>query len=61
MNGAAVAETATAVAAKVSEALGRGHVPLVLGGDCTVELGTMMGARRHLDGVRLLYFDAIPT
>jgi arginase len=38
-------------------ALHAGHIPLVIGGDCTIELGTLSGLlRRHTD-IALLYFD----
>jgi arginase len=60
MNHEAVAATALAVAAKVAEALDAGYLPVVLGGDCTVELGTLAGVRRRLPRCRLLYFDPHP-
>ncbi len=60
MHAAAVAASARAVAEKVSSAAAGGHLPLVLGGDCTVELGTVLGMREHLPSLRLLYIDAHP-
>jgi arginase len=60
MNVAAVAAGIAAVADEVSQAVADGHLPLVLGGDCTVELGTVIGMRRHQPSVRLVYLDAHP-
>lgn len=57
MNLDAVRRTAAAVAEKVGEALADGEVALVLGGDCTVELGTVAGALRDERTVGLVYID----
>jgi arginase len=57
MNLDAVRDTATEVAGKVARALGSGARALVLGGDCTVELGTVAGALRCGDSVGLIYID----
>src|SRR5687768_10984539 len=46
MNLAAVRNAAVAVASKVAEACSSGETALVLGGDCTIELGTVAGALR---------------
>ena len=56
----AVASAALAIAEKVSLAAAGGHIPLVLGGDCTVELGTVLGMRERLPSLRLVYLDAHP-
>jgi arginase len=57
MNLAAVLGTAAEVADKVEAALtGEGAV-LVIGGDCTVELGTVAGALRGDHPVGLIYID----
>src|SRR5687767_2676847 len=53
----AVRETSVAVAAKVAEALGRGEFVLVLGGDCTVEIGVVAGALSGSSSVGLIYVD----
>ncbi|MDX6620421.1 MAG: arginase [Gaiellales bacterium] len=56
-NAAAVADCAAATAARVRVALAAGDWPLVLGGDCTVGVGTVAG---HLPGegrVGLVYLD----
>jgi arginase len=57
MNAAAAARSATGTARLVEKALGHGDVVLVLGGDCTVELGTVAGALRSNDDVGLVYID----
>src|SRR4051812_44341180 len=54
----AVASAVLAVAEKVERAAADGQIPLVLGGDCTIELGTVLGMREHLQALRLVYFDA---
>jgi len=60
MNVPAVVSAIVAVAEKVASAADEGHLPLVLGGDCTIELGTVIGMRHHLPSLRLVYFDAHP-
>ncbi|MBR0664102.1 arginase family protein [Roseomonas hellenica] len=57
MNLDAVRRTAAAVADKVGEAMAGGGAALVLGGDCTVELGTVAGALRDEHSVGLIYID----
>jgi arginase len=58
MNAGAVRDAALAVADKVTLALERDLTPLVVGGDCTVELGTVLGWRRQGGGpTSLIYFD----
>jgi arginase len=58
-NLAAVVEQARRTASRVGDVLAQGQFALVLGGDCTVELGTVAGhlARGEPDGVGLIYFD----
>jgi arginase len=56
----AVASAIAAVAEKVANAVDAGQLPLVLGGDCTIELGTVLGMRRRLPSLRLVYLDAHP-
>jgi arginase len=55
-NAAAVVEAAREVAERVRAALGDGRRALVLGGDCTVELGVVAGA----GPAGLVYFDMHP-
>lgn len=57
MNLDAVVRTAAAVAERVEEALANGEAALVLGGDCTVELGTVAGALRDEHSVGVIYID----
>jgi arginase len=57
MNAPVVAAVAKATAGLVSEALAEGAAVLVLGGDCTVELGTVAGALSGTDSVGLVYVD----
>jgi arginase len=60
MNAAAVVDGVRAVAARVEEALRAGEQPLVLGGDCTVGIGTVEGAVAAGGEPRLVYFDMHP-
>ena len=57
MNAAAVVDGVRAVAARVEEALHAGERPLVLGGDCTVGVGTVAGAVAAGAQPRLVYLD----
>jgi arginase len=56
-NVTAVRDAAAAVADAVAGVISRGGDVLVLGGDCTVELGTVAGARVDGERVGLLYID----
>jgi arginase len=60
MNAAAVADGVRAVAARVEEAMRGGEQPLVLGGDCTVGVGTVAGAIAAGVAPRLVYLDLHP-
>src|SRR5688572_261657 len=57
MNAAAAARTARETARLVRQALEQEAVAVVLGGDCTVELGTVAGALHGGGEVGLLYVD----
>jgi len=57
MNLEAVADTARAVADMVETALAEGDAAIVLGGDCTVELGTIAGVLRGSGSLGLVYID----
>jgi arginase len=59
-NADAVLASARAVAELVDEVLRDGELPLVLGGDCTVELGTYSGAVAAGHDPALVYFDIHP-
>lgn len=61
-NAAGVAAAAAEVATRVEAAVRDGRLALVLGGDCTVEIGVVSGAlRAGLERVGLVYFDMHPT
>ena len=53
-----VADTARETATRVAGAIGEGALTLVLGGDCTVGIGTVAGHIAAGRKVGLLYFDA---
>lgn len=57
MNADSVVSVAKAVAQKVSESLGENHKVLVVGGDCTIELGVVAGAIDHSENIGLIYID----
>jgi arginase len=57
MNAPAVATVARAVSERVGPAMAGGTAMLVLGGDCTVELGTVAGALHATPSVGLVYID----
>jgi arginase len=59
-NLAAVVEIARDTARRVEAALARARPLLVLGGDCTVELGTVAGHVALGESVGLVYFDIHP-
>jgi len=55
----AVAAIARDVAGRVDAALAEGGIPLVIGGDCTIEVGVLSGFVRHgEDDIALLCMDA---
>jgi arginase len=57
MNASIVQRVAQASADRVASALAIGSPVLVLGGDCTVELGTVAGALRGTRSVGVVYID----
>ena len=56
-NFAAVIGVTRSVAARVESALRDGETPVVIGGDCTIELGVLSGCLRAGEDPALLYFD----
>jgi arginase len=52
-----VIEIVDDTAARVVESILAGEITLVLGGDCTVGIGTVAGHTERSDGVGLIYFD----
>ena len=57
MNTDKVTVVARATADRVATALAEGSVPLVLGGDCTVGIGTVAGGLRGRESLGLVYID----
>ena len=57
MNAGVAAAVARAVADRVADAVETARRVLVLGGDCTVELGTVAGAARNSTSVGMIYVD----
>ena len=55
-----VAEVAAETAQRVARAVGDRQTPVVLGGDCTIELGTVAGFLQGNHRVGLIYFDLHP-
>ena len=56
----AVVDVVRETAMRVRESAAGGHTTLVLGGDCTVELGTIAGCRDGSRPLGLVYFDLHP-
>jgi arginase len=58
----AVVEQATTTAVRVRDAVEQGQIALVLGGDCTIEIGTVAGhvSAGDPDRIGLIYFDLHP-
>ena len=56
----AVVQNAQEVATRVRQAVAAELIPLVIGGDCTIELGTLAGHLPSDDRISLLYFDLHP-
>ena len=57
MNVREAAHTARALAELAERALHQAELLLVLGGDCTIELGTVAGVAKHGGSIGLLYVD----
>lgn len=58
MNLGAAARVAREVATRVAERLAQDHDVLVLGGDCTIEIGVVAGAVGEFGSLGLIYLDA---
>jgi len=52
-----VVEVCQRMADQVDSALQQNALPLVIGGDCTISLGVIVGFQRHIKNLSLLYFD----
>jgi arginase len=57
MNVDMVVNVAKAVSQKVSQSLAEKEKVLVIGGDCTVELGVVAGCLTHSENIGLIYID----
>lgn len=57
MNADLVAEVAKAVSQEVSQSLAEKKKVLVIGGDCTIELGVVAGCLDHSENIGLIYID----
>jgi arginase len=57
MNRDQVAEVAGALSQKVYESLKKDEKILVLGGDCTIELGSVAGSLQKSENIGLIYID----
>ena len=57
MNLEAVVSIARSVAERVADAQHAGEMALILGGDCTIELGSVAGALKGCGSVGLIYID----
>jgi arginase len=57
MNVDRVASVAEAVSQQVSQSLEEKRKVLVIGGDCTVELGVVAGCLEHSENIGLIYID----
>ena len=58
-NGVTLREHSLLLAGAVSDAIAAGRLPVVIGGDCSVLLGCLGGARRHHE-VALVHIDGHP-
>ena len=56
-NAASIARYARALADTVESILLRDELAVVLGGDCSILLGNLLGARRHVDRLGLVFLD----
>ena len=60
-NRAALADYARALADEVGSVLFRGAFPIVLGGDCSILLGSLLALRRAADATASCSWTAMPT
>ena len=51
-------EVSTALAEKVSSVVEKGQLPLVLGGDHSIAIGTIAGLSGHYENLGVIWFDA---
>jgi arginase len=53
-----VLKSVEALKPRVEQAVKSGALPLILGGDCSIALGTVAGARRYFRNIGMIYMDA---
>ncbi|MDI7742671.1 arginase [Lysinibacillus fusiformis] len=53
-----VVEVCTQLSNKVSEVIGQGRFPLVLGGDHSIAIGTLAGLAAHYENMGVIWYDA---
>ena len=53
-----VIEVSTALAQKVANVITQQHIPLVLGGDHSIAIGTLAGLAIHYKNLGVIWFDA---
>jgi arginase len=53
-----VLKSIEALKPRVEQAVKSGALPLILGGDCSIALGTVAGARRYFRNIGMIYLDA---
>lgn len=53
-----VIEVCTQLSTKVSEVIGQGRFPLILGGDHSIAIGTLSGLAEHYDNLGVIWYDA---
>src|ERR1700735_380422 len=53
-----VLKSVEALKPRVEQAVRSGALPLILGGDCSIALGTVAGARRYFRNIGMIYMDA---
>ena len=57
MNVSAATRVASEVAKLVAQAVAADDIALVIGGDCSIEIGTVTGVAARSDSIGLIYFD----
>lgn len=53
-----VLKSIEALKPRVEQAVKSGALPLILGGDCSIALGTVAGAHRYFRNISMIYMDA---
>ncbi|ARU60407.1 arginase [Tumebacillus avium] len=53
-----VAQVSEDLASKVSDTMGQGHFPIILGGDHSISIGSIAGVAQHVKKLGVIWFDA---